>query len=287
MNTTITVPRASALEALVPFSQQKALTQLQYWVTTATRARTKSLWHQTDCNDFVEDAKWVLAEAREKHRAKQQNNRKMAEEMEEDDYESEPDWCNDAIVEAEEALRTAKRHKSDAYEACRTNYSEQLRAQKMMAAFLKQHPEYQQVAPSKRKRSAADEANSTRPSKRPRDSTTLPPPTDRASKMETWRSTAKASFKDRAAMIAFPEPVAWPCYEQDCRKQDKSDRALRACECNIKAAFSGLDDKQLKKERHEFHPDRFAVCSEEKREVWQKMATEVFTAISSMLRQEE
>jgi len=134
----------------------------------------------------------------------------------------------------------------------------------------------------KRKRTCDDDSNATRPAKRVYGHTI--PLSERKHQVETWRTDSKTAFKDRASMTTFPEPPAWTCYNSACRNGKADDRALKACECNIRAAYEGMETKQLKKERREWHPDRFGVCREDKRQVWQRMATEVFTAVSSMLR---
>jgi len=54
----------------------------------------------------------------------------------EDGYFSEPEWCNESIMEAEEALKKARRNKNAAHEATGVRYGDKIRAQKMMTAFL-------------------------------------------------------------------------------------------------------------------------------------------------------
>lgn len=202
------------------------------------------------------------------------------EEVERDDgsHFEVPDWCYEDIIDGQQAVKDARRAKNAAHEDARTECTEKLRAQRMMAAFFAQFSEYQEVARLRRKRSKG-ESGSERAAKRPHGATL--PPAGRKAMVQAWRKSAKAVLKDRAAMAAFPEPPTWNCFSMECRK---NDRKLRACECNITAAFEGLGTRQLKKERHEWHPDRFGVCREDERVVWQVMATEMFTAISSMLR---
>lgn len=276
-----TAPCASALDALVPFVPKHAFIQLQLWTTAAAKALSASLNEHRDLQEIVGDEE----EALERTRAKVREAR---------GFKHEPEWCMMATVLAQKAVRDAKRIEAAAWDTCQANKADKLRALEMMRTFLEQHPEFQQVTQFtgiKRKRSTADDSDDSgdsddsadsRSSKRQR-STASPPSTEHASRLQTWRDATKSAFKDRAAMKAFPEPVAWPCSNLLCPNQDKTDRALSACECNIKAALNGLAEKELNKERQEFHPDRFAVCRGEKRELWQRMATEVFTSISSML----
>ncbi|KAK4549060.1 hypothetical protein LTR36_007516 [Oleoguttula mirabilis] len=430
MNTTVlTVPRASALAALVPFAPQKAYTQLQLWSAAPARLWSASLYRHTDCQAFVDYAEWALDAAREKHKTERQKGRDAEEQRvlcggftverrdpdefhaehgeearfiwsaddggsdgeeseripdyamdqrynggdyagdgalglfsgdgddfsyaesdtrgrdehlvgihataaadgggdataddtpgykagypnslaepegngnttrpgadesseagakndeTEDGYFSEPEWCDADILDAEEALRTARRNKNTAHETSRLNATEKFRARDALTVFFTQHPEFQHVA-------AADDLDDTRSRKRKRHHDGAPTgglpsmDDDRASKLATWHQTVRSAFRDRATMPAFPEPLVWPCFNTACRKRCKSsERALRACECNIRVAFENSSARQLKLERHEWHPDRFGVCPADKREVWQKMATEVFTAISAMLRE--
>ncbi|KAK3679324.1 hypothetical protein LTR78_000885 [Recurvomyces mirabilis] len=85
---------------------------------------------------------------------------------------------------------------------------------------------------------------------------------------------------DRSTLKAFPEPPSESCEELACRTS-AADRKLEACSCNIKKVFSGV--KNIKAMRNRFHPDKFARCPEEIREVMQKMAEEIFVVLSGMI----
>ena len=100
---------------------------------------------------------------------------------------------------------------------------------------------------------------------------------------QKWRSEVDEAFADYSGMREFPCPPVGLCSKMSC-SADKS-RVLPACRCNIKAAFTKLED--LRKERSRWHPDRFSRLPEEKRDLFQKMAMEVFVVVDSMWRRAE
>ncbi|KAK5132981.1 hypothetical protein LTR08_008344 [Meristemomyces frigidus] len=293
---------------LVPFRPQIADIQLRRWNAASVKAWKQASDHHADSHHFVADAEWALDDARQRHARRQQQMRQNASVSDDEESGSEPDWANDAIVRGKQAVKIARLRRNVAAEAARQAKGVQLRADKMIKAFMKEFPQYQAVVTSKRKRSPTDgdddNANANgneeapRPKKRePRRPTTFPPPRSsshnhadeqarRQAQSADWRKAAQTAFARRTAMTAFPLPPVWPCTNATCQQQDKSERALQACGCNIRFALRGLGVKALKRERHEWHPDRFEQCGKvavEMRRLWQKMATEVFTAISGML----
>lgn len=83
-----------------------------------------------------------------------------------------------------------------------------------------------------------------------------------------------------SVLVTFPTPPAFYCGKLGCQRQR---RHLKACNCNIKAAFAGLTPASLKRLRLYYHPDRFARCPEEVRVGFQKKAQEIFVALSELL----
>ena len=92
-----------------------------------------------------------------------------------------------------------------------------------------------------------------------------------------WRLACMNAFTDYATMQTFPAPPASPCTKVECRTQP---RLLKACPCNIRAAFERMELQRM--ERSRWHPDKFARCPQENREVFQKMAEEVFVVLDGM-----
>lgn len=86
-----------------------------------------------------------------------------------------------------------------------------------------------------------------------------------------------------ATLLSFPTPPAWPCACPECQVT-AADRALQACRCNTRAIFQSFGQPELKAERTRWHPDKFAASSAEVREVFQKMAGEIFVIVDEMYR---
>ena len=101
-------------------------------------------------------------------------------------------------------------------------------------------------------------------------------------RVRAWHTQVSEAFADYAAIDAFPQPPSQTnCIKATCQAS-KADRALTACPCDIRAAFSGLDLAQLKSSRNSWHPDRFSRCDERRRDGYQKMAKEVFAVVQAM-----
>jgi hypothetical protein len=100
-----------------------------------------------------------------------------------------------------------------------------------------------------------------------------------AGDIETFLTKTKSI--DYENLTVFPDPPSEPCGKQACIN-DRKDRALAACVCNIRTTFSdrGIN---IKAERLRWHPDRFARCPASVRSTSQKKAQEVFVALSTML----
>ena len=291
MNTTTTAP-------LVPFHHQMADIQLRRWNAALFAARKRATDRHLASRQVVKDAERALDEAKLQLRKRQQQRRQNAttsDDDDDDDEELEPERDTNDIVSSEAAVNKARRSRDAAFQATKQAKMTQLRAAKMIGEFTKQFPQYQAVVISKRKRDDNDE-EATRPSKRvDARTTTLPPPQQLKKaksqdpleeKIDDWRQAVTTVFADRSAMTTFPQPPVLPCIDRRCAAQDKSRRALKACPCNVWSAFNTTETKELKKERLEWHPDRFEQCGKvgvEERRPWQRMATEVFTAISDML----
>ena len=93
-----------------------------------------------------------------------------------------------------------------------------------------------------------------------------------------------AAFADYSTLKVFPKPLAWPCSKAVCQETG-ANRALEACECNIRELFEHRDD--LKAERLRFHPDKMSRCPPEFRENFQRMAKEVFVVVDEMHRKKQ
>ncbi|KAK4557059.1 hypothetical protein LTR86_006040 [Recurvomyces mirabilis] len=97
----------------------------------------------------------------------------------------------------------------------------------------------------------------------------------------TFLAAAEKAFANYAAMTTFPEPPAAPCYK--CQA-DAQQRALQACEHNIRSTFSSLPAAKLKSWRAKFHPDRCCAIADPKlREECKGKAQEVFVVLSEMI----
>lgn len=97
-------------------------------------------------------------------------------------------------------------------------------------------------------------------------------------RLSTWREVADNALADYSAIEIFPTPPGGCCDKLACRLARK-DRALEACDCQIRAAFIGIDPS---KERLLWHPDKFGKCPPRYREAYQKMAGEVFRVLQAM-----
>lgn len=96
-----------------------------------------------------------------------------------------------------------------------------------------------------------------------------------------WRQACDTVFASYKDTTNFPAPpVSFMCRNAACAGDGP---LFDACSCNIRAAINSLPGLNLKKERVKWHPDRFAGVDEKKREVWQKMANEMFVAIGNMI----
>ncbi|KAK3677468.1 hypothetical protein LTR78_003006, partial [Recurvomyces mirabilis] len=308
MNTTPTLPRATVLQTLTSFSKAKAHIQLLRWTQM-----TSSNWSAASTNymytqDLLDDAKFVLSEARAAFEARRRLH------LDEDDDFSEPEWCDEDLCTAQTELGRVKVVAAMAEEMSRQLNGEKIRARKGMDAFLRQFPEFAQVArrtttTSERRRPTVcgdgdeDDWTAAHKAKRARTTTTTTNPSTSSApeeptieqktskaQMQTWLTSAKVVLTDRTNMTAFPTPPPLLCTTLSCRTTTNAAklrwdrRALEACEHVIQLAFEDMAAKQLRRERHEWHPDRFAVCrgagkvGSEVVEGWQRMAAEVFKA---------
>ena len=97
-----------------------------------------------------------------------------------------------------------------------------------------------------------------------------------------WLGSIDLLLSDYASIHTFPEPPSVLCVRQSCKSQQHS-RALRVCDCAIRAAFSKAKD--LKKERTRWHPDKWSCCREDKKEVFEKKAAEMFMVVDAMYKE--
>lgn len=95
-----------------------------------------------------------------------------------------------------------------------------------------------------------------------------------------WRIDVARAFADYSAMTSFPAPPASACGQIECQSRP---RLLKACPCNIRAAFGRAEG--LRAERARWHPDKFARCPQENREAFQRMAGEVFVVLDAMVKE--
>ncbi|KAK4553465.1 hypothetical protein LTR86_009522 [Recurvomyces mirabilis] len=313
MNTTPTVPRTITLQSLTSFSKAKAHTQLLRWTQTTSSNWSAASTDYMYTQDLLDDAKFVLSEARAAFKARKR------QQLDEDDDFSEAEWCDEDLCTAQTELKRAKVVAAMAEEMSRRLNGEKIRARKGMDAFLHQFPEFAQVARTtsttttskKRGLSAGvgdeDYWTAAHKAKRARTTTTTNPSSSaieettteqktRKAQMLTWLAGTKVTLANRTTMTAFPTPPPLLCTILSCRAATNAAklrgdyRALNACEHIIQLAFEDMDAKRLRRERHEWHPDRFAVCrgagkvASEVVEGWQMMAGEVFKAVSEMMR---
>lgn len=107
-------------------------------------------------------------------------------------------------------------------------------------------------------------------------------PTTAANPIEAWRKLVDIALSDYTALHVFPAPPARPCMKNECPSKTQQGRTLTVCDCVFKEAFSGLSKQELKMERVRWHPDKFARCPEQHRELFQKMAQEIFVVVDNM-----
>ncbi|USW50684.1 hypothetical protein Slin15195_G040030 [Septoria linicola] len=109
-----------------------------------------------------------------------------------------------------------------------------------------------------------------------------------------WHATAMLLFRNKSTMTMFPTPPHFQCVREAC-KANKLVMGL-VCECDIERAFEVLVEQRegavgkvefLKRQRAEFHPDRFAGVGKgngEKERV-QKCAKEVFVVVERLYKE--
>lgn len=102
--------------------------------------------------------------------------------------------------------------------------------------------------------------------------------------IDAFHATSHAAFDDYSKMTIFPAPPAPPCTQLACLRSSSS-RALQACPCNIRAAFSDIQD--LKTARVQWHPDKFSKCPESLRAGFQKKAQEVFVVVDALYKEQQ
>lgn len=109
----------------------------------------------------------------------------------------------------------------------------------------------------------------------------IPPP---APPYEQWHATATHALRDYRNLHTFPCPPAAqpPCRQPTCIAK-ASTRALALCACDVQKAFRALHAVvDVKEERTRWHPDRFAMCREDRRARFQAMAKEVFQVVDAL-----
>lgn len=97
---------------------------------------------------------------------------------------------------------------------------------------------------------------------------------------QSWKYEVDVAFTDYANIQIFPSPPAGPapCPKPTCAAKE---RELDVCDCQIQRVFAVLG-ADLKAERRAWHPDRFAACTEEKRQEFMAKAKEVFQVVDRM-----
>lgn len=188
-----------------------------------------------------------------------------------------------AVREEEEAAIRAERRKAEA----KAREEEEEKWRKKWEEREKKRKEREE----KQKRNGSKDSNNK---KRKFDDSSDPRPPPRAAQrarpainlsaqptIPQWRQACNAVFACYKDARAFPAPpVSFICRNAACAGHG---HLLDACSCNIRAAINSLPGLNLKKERVKWHPDRFAGVNEEKREMWQNMANEMFVAIGNMV----
>ncbi|KAF2210627.1 hypothetical protein CERZMDRAFT_85947 [Cercospora zeae-maydis SCOH1-5] len=112
----------------------------------------------------------------------------------------------------------------------------------------------------------------------------LPPLTVNPAALHEWQRYVLQCFSNYGLIDGFPDPcsgpvpVVTPCNRPRCNQEE---RTLIACSCQLRKTFeaAGVD---LKKEWRRWHPDRFQVCAEQRRQLYTLMATEVFRVVNDM-----
>lgn len=145
----------------------------------------------------------------------------------------------------------------------------------------KRYERFEHTTPPKSKQSSGDKKK--RKQKSP---TTTPKTRERKGKTPKaiildWRIEVDKQLANYSAMTSFPSPPSiGGCVKDSCVAK-AADRILVSCDCQIEAAFDNAE-VNLKVERLGWHPDKFAGCTEEKREEWGRMAGEVFRVVNGM-----
>ncbi|KAK3672399.1 hypothetical protein LTR78_007706 [Recurvomyces mirabilis] len=199
----------------------------------------------------------------------------------------ERDWfiSQQAEDEADERRQDEKTRQREegarrlAEEACRLEEEEE-EAQRQEAHHQAEHEAQEQRERRRRQRSESFRGKvpnfaSRRPATGPAQATAA------STSAATFFAAAEKAFANYAAMTAFPEPPAIPCYKCQAGAQQ---RALQGCEHNIRSTFSSLSAAKLKLWRAKFHPDRFCAIADLKlREECKRKAQEVFVVLSEMI----
>lgn len=102
--------------------------------------------------------------------------------------------------------------------------------------------------------------------------------------IQQWRQEVKGAFADYTTMQNFPQPPVKACNNISCQA---TRRSLQACSCNIRAAFMGTVDLDLKRERLAWHPDRFSACPEQFRVAFKHMAMEIFVVVDALYNEQK
>jgi hypothetical protein len=107
-----------------------------------------------------------------------------------------------------------------------------------------------------------------------------------ASKLTEWKREADRLLVDRAAMTTFPDLPYAKCDE--CAGNENG-RALKACKCIIELALRNdpAYPASLKKERLRWHPDRFNLCPEARRQTFKAKAEEIFKVVNRLFETEK
>jgi hypothetical protein len=114
-----------------------------------------------------------------------------------------------------------------------------------------------------------------KPQRARKSGTSMPP--------SAWKIACDKALSDRSTMTSFPDPPYSSCAKRGCGIT-RNQRTLRACQCNIAAALQQDPEypASLKAERLRWHPDKFSVCPEEHRLVFQAKAKEIFVVANHL-----
>ncbi len=98
-----------------------------------------------------------------------------------------------------------------------------------------------------------------------------------------WKLECDKALSDRGNMTSFPDPPYSSCGLVGCAAR-RNQRALKACQCNIAEALRRDPEypESLKSERLRWHPDKFSVCLEEHRLIFQAKAKEIFVVANHL-----